>query len=112
MKSKELVEITIDFDKLRKDRLNEGFFRLFGFWIKQALQVLLGDINVAVPVKIKGTPTEVRSFVGALKKEKSYIEAYRNFGLDDPKTFKSKSQLRSAVRNFESKTGLDWPFER
>ena len=111
MNSKDLTEVTIDFEKLRQGALNESLINFFGYWIKKTLGLLLGDINFAIPVRMKGTPAEIKSFVGAMQKEKSYVEAYRQYGLDDPKTFKSKSKLKSSVSNFERTTGLNWPFE-
>jgi hypothetical protein len=111
MNSKDLTEITIDFEKLRKGALNESLIRFFGFWIKKTLGLLLGDIDFAIPVKMKGTPAEIKSFVGALQGEKRYVQAYRQYGLDDPKTFKSRTKLKSSVSSFERTTGLKWPFK-
>ena len=109
MSKEDLRTITIDFEKLRSNNLNESFIRMFSYWVKKIMGGLLGDF--AIPVKIKGTPSEVKSFVGVLAREKSYIEAYRRHGLDNPNTFHSKSKLRSSVRSFERETGLKWPFE-
>tara|TARA_A100001515_G_scaffold95887_1_gene76926 strand:+ start:70 stop:468 length:399 start_codon:yes stop_codon:yes gene_type:complete len=111
MNSKDLTEITIDFEQLRKGALNDSLVTFFGFWIKKTLGLLLGDIDFAIPVKMKGTPAEIKSFVGALQKEKRYVQAYRQYGLDDPKTFKSRTKLKNSVSNFERITGLKWPFK-
>ena len=108
MKDKDLIPIEINFNKIRK--LDEGVLIFLKTWVSRILKILLGD-SLAVPVKITGTPAEVRSFVGAMKHEKSYVEAYRNYGLNDPKTYRSASNLRNAVRDFERTTGVKWPFE-
>ena len=108
MQDKDLVPIEINFNKMRK--MDEALGLFLQTWVKRILAMLLGD-SFAVPVKITGTPAEVRSFVGAMKREKSYVEAYRNFGLNDPKTFKSRSNLKNAVSNFERTTGVKWPFD-
>ena len=108
MKDKDLAPIEINFNKLRK--LDEGVMIFLRTWVSRILKILLGD-SLAVPVKITGTPAEVRSFVTAMKREKSYVEAYRNYGLNDPNTFRTKANLRKAVSNFERTTGVKWPFE-
>jgi len=112
MKDKDIVEITFDFEKMRGNLLKEDLLIFLKFWVGKMLRLLLGDINVAMPVKIKGTPGEVKSFVNALSKEKSYVESYRQYGLDDPKTFQSRGRRTRAIADFERKTGLTWPFER
>lgn len=111
MGNRDISKICINFEELRCGRLDESIFNFLSFWVGQTLKVLLGDISLALPVKIKGTPAEVKSFVNTLSKEKSYVEAYRQYGLDDPKTFRSKSRVRTAVFDFERKTGLKWPFQ-
>ena len=35
----------------------------------------------------------------------------RDYGLDNPRTYKSKSKLKNAVTAFEKATGLKWPFK-
>ena len=72
MGDREISEIVIDFEKIRNEQLNESIFNFMKFWVGKALRVLLGDIDFAIPVKIKGTPAEVRSFVSALGNQKSY----------------------------------------
>jgi len=108
MKNEGMPPLVIDFEKMRK--LDEGIGIFLRTWVTRILKMLLGDAY-AVPVKLKGTPGEIRSFVGAMKGEKSYVEAYRQYGLDDPKTFRSRSKLKNSVSNFERTTGIKWPFE-
>ena len=35
----------------------------------------------------------------------------KKFGLDDPRTYKSKTKLDKAIKDFEKTTGLVWPFK-
>jgi hypothetical protein len=108
MKKDDLSPIVIDFAKLRK--IDEGLGIFLKTWVSRILRMLLGD-NIAIPVKIKGSAAEVRSFIAAMGNEKSYVEAYRMHGLDDPKTYRTKSKLRSSVSDFERTTGVKWPFD-
>jgi hypothetical protein len=38
------------------------------------------------------------------------MTAYKEYGLNDPRTYKSKFKLNKSVRDFERKTKLKWPF--
>ena len=40
-----------------------------------------------------------------------YYKDYVKYGLDDPRTYRSKYALRGAVKKFERSTGIDWPFK-
>ena len=64
-----------------------------------------------VPMNVRGTSTQVDSFMQALKSEKRYMDSYLKSGLNDPKTMNSKYNLNRAVKNFELETGLRWPFK-
>ena len=64
-----------------------------------------------VPLIVKGTPKEVRAFAKALVKEKNYYKVYKKYGLNNPKTYRSKFQLKAAIREFERKTGMKWPLK-
>lgn len=102
-----------DFDKLGEsenpESIKEGYYAQLGAEIKSLLNAMFG--GVFVPVKIRGTQSEVSSFINALSKEKNYIENYMRNGLDNPQTYKSKSILDGAVARFERATGLKWPFK-
>jgi hypothetical protein len=111
MDTGELQPIVIDFSQLtnEEEQINESFLRMFGFAVKSILKRMFDDVNV--PVKVKGHPTQVRNFVSALKHEKDYLQAYKQFGLDDPRTVQNSSMLKQAVKKFERATGLKWPFK-
>ena len=43
-------------------------------------------------------------------REKEYLDAYSEHGKDHPQTAKARANLQPAVAEFESATGLKWPF--
>lgn len=103
-------EIVIDLSSARDKELNESFLSTLGYFAEIALKRMFG-YDFAIPVKVKGTQSEINSFMGALKREKSYMEAYKKYGLADSKTLNNKHLLDKAVSNFENATGLKWPFK-
>ena len=88
--------------------LNEGYLQLFGGWLQYVMKAMFGNLNI--PVNVTGTRSEVDSLVQSLTKERSYLDTVSKYGLDDERTYKSKSKLDKAVKNFERETGLKWPF--
>tara|TARA_R100001594_G_C4014235_1_gene257703 strand:+ start:402 stop:719 length:318 start_codon:yes stop_codon:yes gene_type:complete len=105
-----MKEIIIDLGAARNKNLNESFLSILGYFTEIALKRMFG-YDFAIPIKVKGSPAEISSFMGALKREKSYLEAYKKHGLTDPKTLNNKHLLNKAVSNFEKVTGLKWPFK-
>ena len=105
----ELSPIVIDLDRAKRNPLDESWLGWLGWGVKKVLKALLGDFSI--PVELKGNPADVRSFLGALGAEKGYVEAMRDYGLNSPRTYRSKSELNSAVSGFERKTGITWPFK-
>jgi hypothetical protein len=59
---------------------------------------------------VSGTDEDIASFVGALKAEHQYMDAYLKQGMDDENTREAKYRLNDAVQGFEKTTGLLWPF--
>jgi hypothetical protein len=106
MENNEQKEIVIDFSVEGK-HLNESFLGLFGFGVKQILKYVFGE--TAVPVTVRGSNSDVKSFANTISREKKYIESIKKHGLDNPKTFKNKSLLKTAISKFERATGLKWP---
>ena len=100
-------KIVLDFSQTKN--LNEGILSFFGTTVKQILMGLFGGLNI--PVEIKGSRSEVDAFAKAISREKRYIESVKDFGLNNPKTFKDKQLLDAAATKFERKTGLKWPFK-
>jgi hypothetical protein len=104
---KELTPVVIDL--ANNDKLDESWLRMFGFGVKTILKQMFGDSSV--PVSIRGSKSDINSFANTISKEKKYMDSYLKNGLDNPKTYKNKSILDSAVRSFERKTGLKWPLK-
>jgi len=104
-----LVPHIIDLGSSRRGGLDESFLRMFGSGIKAILNRMFG--GPSIPVTVRGTRSEIDSFSNVIQKEKKYMEAFSEFGLDDPQTYKSKFKLDTAVRRFERKTGITYPFK-
>jgi len=102
---------TIEID-LTKQGINEGPYIPFGTLgsqVKRILGAMFGDISL--PTTVKGSKQDIQSFLDTLVKEKKYMAAYLDYGLDDPRTYSSKAVLDNATRNFERVTGITWPFK-
>lgn len=104
----QLIRIEIDLEELKKNKLNESFLAMFGSTVKLLLNGMFGEY---VPAHVRGTREDVNAFAQTLGREKNYIEAVSQYGLDDPRIYQNKSKLEMAVRNFEASTGLTWPFK-
>jgi hypothetical protein len=101
-------QIIID---LNSKSLNEiaGSYRTFGNQVKLALKAMFGGISM--PTTVKGSKQDIQSFLDTLVKEKKYMMAYMNYGLDDARTYRNKATLDLAVSKFERVTGIVWPFK-
>jgi len=106
-----LNKVVIDLDAANNGTLEEGgFLRMFGWAVEKILGHMFGGSG-AIPVQVRGNPSQVNAFANTLANEKRYMDSWRQFGLDDPRTYRNKANLDSAVGKFERLTGLDWPFE-
>ena len=120
--------VVVDFRK-ENILLNEaGILSALGSWTKTILKHMYGkDVkmvgNVSVDsitnlIKeddepnfiIRGRFRDVKAYASAIVKEKDYLDAYVEFGKEHMQTVKAREYLRSAVAEFESATGLKWPF--
>ena len=99
----------LDLRSAQKGQINESFLAMFGWGIKRLLKAVIGD--VAMPVNLKGSPSDVEAFLGTLGAEKTYIQDFKSMGLNNPRTYKSKGELKTAIGKFERKTGIKWPFK-
>lgn len=93
----------------RAGRLDESWLLMFGEATKLLMRAMFG--NFEIPVKVKGTPSEIRSFATALSREKKHLQNISKYGLNNPRTYKSRGVLNKAVSKFERATGLKWPFK-
>ena len=105
-------EIVIDLEELKENKLNEGFYRMFATSIELMLGQMFGHSTLgSLKTLIKGKPRDIKSFAKTIGTEKRYMDAVKQHGLNDPKTFKVKSRLDKAVKGFEKTTGIKWPFK-
>lgn len=92
-----------------KNKLDEGILSAFGSVVQTILNRMFGQGD-DIPIKIKGTKSEIESFAKVLNSEKKYIDAWHRFGLDDPRVHQNKYVLDAAIIKFENETGIKWPF--
>ena len=107
MNNKDITPIVIDLSS--QDKLNESWLRLLGFGVKSILSHMFGQTTI--PVTVRGTKSDITSFAHTLGRERNYLQSYKQYGLDNPRTYKNKGLLDSAISKFQSKTGLKWPFK-
>jgi hypothetical protein len=106
-----LQPIIIDFEELKSKKLNESYYSMMGAWIKMIIDNMFGTSFAGLNLQIRGTEREVRSFTNAVASEKKHIQTARDYGLNNPRTYKSRAILSKAVKGFEKATGLKWPFK-
>ena len=92
-----------------KNLLTERYIATFGITLKQLLKKMFGGDKV--PILVKGNKKQIKAFAKALVHEKDYYKHYKKYGLNDPKTYRSKYRLKLAIKKFERKTGIKWPLE-
>jgi hypothetical protein len=108
----DLVPMVIDFAAARntEGKLDESWILTFGAILRWMMPSLYkGSV---LPLVVKGTAGEVKSFANVLGKEKKYLQSWKNNGLDNPLTYQNKTKLGRAVSQFERVTGLKWPFKK
>jgi len=106
----DLTPIIIDLDDLKSGKLEEfNVLQMMGSGIKHILAQMFG--GSVIPVTVRGSRGDVKSFARTVGREKHYLDAYKKYGLNDPRTYKSKFKLNKSVRDFERKTKLKWPFK-
>ena len=105
----DLVPIEINLNPSETDLLSESWLAMMGGAIQTILTGMFG--GKTIPVRISGTRKQVDSFKSALGNEAKYLKAMKRYGLDRPETIKTKSALDRAIKNFESDTGIKWPFK-
>ena len=115
----------------KKQLLRESFLKMFGEWNKTLLKYMYGkDVKMMAKLKepkltdlvtedeeqelkftIKGSRKDVKAYADAIVSEKSYLDAYVEFGKDHFQTVKRREILNQAVGTFEKTTGIMWPFK-
>ena len=107
MRSKEQILDELD---LNRQELDESFLVMFGNTVKWLLKSIFNSAPPASSLKIKGSPAQIDAFAKLLSGEKKYMDSFIKYGLDNPATYKSKSILDKAIRDFEAATKLKWIF--
>jgi hypothetical protein len=117
----------------KKQLLQESWIEMLGSWSKSLLKYMYGDTKVVATLDgkipsldegehdsddkggrkfvIRGKYKDVKVYAQALVAEKNYLDAYSQHGKDHPQTIKQRQFLNTAIRKFESTTGLIWPFQ-
>ncbi len=110
--SDDLQPLVLNLNANRDGTLNESFLAMFGGALEMVLKRMFGGASGPWQSKfsVRGTPGQVAAFGDALGKEKKYMETFLKHGLNDPRSFATKADLNKAVANFESETGIKWPF--
>lgn len=108
--SKEIAPIEINLSASKEQKLDEIWLETFGWAVKKILGAMFG--GSALPVKVKGSKSEVSAFAKALARDKKYVSTAARYGLNDPRVYKDKYKLRKAISNFERVTGIKYPFKR
>ena len=105
----DIVNEPINLNNLGKP-LTEKVYTQFANQVRSAL-LDLWAMGFDVPLQVRGTSSQIDSFMKTLGSEKRYMDSYMKHGLNDPKTMDSKYTLGRAVERFEKETGLRWPFK-
>mgnify|MGYP003628035889 CR=1 FL=1 len=105
----ELAAIEIDLSFAKNQELNEDYLGQFGAAVGMLLKAITQGYTV--PVKVRGTETDIKKFANVLSGERKYMTSYNKYGLNHEDTYSSKYKLDKAVKEFERSTGLKWPFK-
>ena len=105
----ELSTEVLDLGVIRRGELTESYLTAMGTMLQIALERLFAGVGGSM--KVRGSHAEVESLKRTLAGEKRYMDSFMKHGLDDPRTYRNKSQLNHAVKEFERTTGLKWPFK-
>ena len=120
-------------DLTKKGVLNESVLKMIGTWTKTILRhmygkdtKMVGNVSISDLAKIikeddeegqepnfiiRGKYRDVKAYASAIVREKEYLDAYSEYGKDHPQTVKARENLKPAVAEFESATGIRWPFK-
>ena len=121
-------------DLTKKQPLNESWLKMMGNWSKSLLKYMYDDgVTVVAGVNqpttsrlvreegedenngpkfiLRGKHKDVKAYATAIVKEKEYLDAIVQFGDEHLQTARAREELNTAVDNFESTTGLVWPFK-
>ena len=109
----ELQEIEIDLNAVKSGRIDEfSYLTSLGKQIEIMIRLMFGSRGLsALTGRVKGTRSQVSSFMKALRGEKKYADAYIKHGLSDSRTLNNRYKLEKAISAFEKETGIKWPLK-
>jgi len=108
--------IIIDLEEVKRKfkeshNLNEGISDAISWWTSTVLKATYGSNGIELPFRLAGSRSELSALISALGLERRYMADAQRFGLDNPATYRTRSVLDRAIRDFENKTGIPWPFK-
>ena len=103
--------IVLDLGINRRGDIEEGVLLQMGSTIQYILKRMFAPGQTGGFFKVKGSNSEIESFMKALGAERSYMKSFMKNGLNDPTTLAYRGKLKRATSNFERETGLKWPFK-
>jgi len=106
----QLAPVIIDITAAKNNQVDESYLLAMGSAIKYVLQRMFSP-GSAGSFKVRGSRSEIDSFMKTLGAEKKYLQSYMKNGLNNPQTYKSGRKLSAAINNFKKVTGLKWPFK-
>jgi hypothetical protein len=107
----QILEIDLEELKKNQNQLNESWLAMYGNVIEMILKEMFGMPIFGSSSYIKGKPQDIRDFAKAVGNEKKYVQMAKEYGLNDPKTYKQRGKLQKAIQGFEKGTGIKWPFK-
>lgn len=100
-----MKKINID---LTQKRLDESWYSNFAGDVASLLKAI--GQGSSLPATVKGSTADIKAFARLMGAEKKHMDYFEKYGLDNPASFKTKSELDRAVRDFERTTGIKYPF--
>ena len=109
----EIQAIDIDLNAVKSGKINEfSYLTQLGAQIELMIKLMFGSRGLgALSGQVRGTKSQVRKFMQALKGEKRYADSYIRHGLADKRTLNNRYKLERAISAFEKDTGIKWPLK-
>ena len=110
--SEELQPLVIDLTKSEDLKEYDSFsMNQFAGQVRTLMRDIMGHTRAFSGIEIRGPRSSIKSFLDTVGKEKDYLKTWQKQGFNDPRTWRSRAKLEKAVRQFQRKTGLKWPFK-
>jgi hypothetical protein len=113
--NEDIIEtIDLDLNAIKSGEIKEfSYLRSMGKQIEIILRMMFGSSGLRGLLggsgHVRGTREQIKSFAQALGKEKRYMKSFTKYGLDDPRTMRTRHSLEKAIAGFEKETGIKWP---